>query len=635
MKSHPLFRVHPLLAALMVTGVTLLILFALFGISRWFSRDEVIGRVEVGHVPVGGMTEEQALTALLTLEEELLARPAEFDIDGSQVVLSPPETGLDINEEGLLDHVMELGREGNLPYQFVWWLSHILTTEDVPVDGHTDPAAMTAVLDAWDAEVIAQPVSLGAVILEEGVPTPVYPETGIGLDRPPTIAIVEDALLAEDPQPDPLPTAVIVPQLTAADIDAAVIEAQQLLSDSISLIYEDRSVLFTPEQLTAAYLATTVAEGSPQIVHSFDPVVIDTYLDPVRSEYEAPPVDARFAINGDAISIVPGQKGTRIDETEAAMKLLQAGRSTERIGALPLVEDADPDITTEELEALGITHLVSQFTTFHSCCEDRVVNIQLMADTVDGAIVRSGQTFSLNDFVGPRTTEKGYLPAPTIIAGVLEDTIGGGVSQFATTTYNAIYWAGLQDIEHKPHSYSFLRYPEGIEATINWRTPDLIFRNDTPKAVLIDTTYNDNSITVRVFGDNDGRIIKGEHRAGETTIRVVAGGGPQAIHVASTTSEHFAVTEPPPPKYQGVPGFGLNQVDVVQEEKEGWTVTVTRRLLRNGADLLSEQTWTVVYLPQATIYEVHPCKVPGREHTCPTTTTVPPSTTVSPPPPTT
>jgi hypothetical protein len=153
--------------------------------------------------------------------------------------------------------------------------------------------------------------------------------------------------------------------------------------------------------------------------------------------------------------------------------------------------------------------------------------------------------------------------------------------------------------------------------------------------VLIDTTYNDNSITVRVFGDNDGRIIKGEHRAGETTIRVVAGGGPQAIHVASTTSEHFAVTEPLPPKYQGVPGFGLNQVDVVQEEKEGWTVTVTRRLLRNGADLLSEQTWTVVYLPQATIYEVHPCKVPGREHTCPTTTTVPPSTTVPPPPPTT
>jgi hypothetical protein len=93
-------------------------------------------------------------------------------------------------------------------------------------------------------------------------------------------------------------------------------------------------------------------------------------------------------------------------------------------------------------------------------------------------------------------------------------------------------------------------------------------------------------------------------------------------------SERFAVTGPPPDKYVGVPGFGLNQVDQVQEAAEGWTVTVTRRLLRGGGDLISEQTWTVVYLPQADIFEVHPCKVPGQEHTCPTTTTLPPGTTI-------
>jgi vancomycin resistance protein YoaR len=612
----------------MITAAVLVVLFSLYGINRWMSQGEVIGRVEVGNADVGGMTEDEARIAILTLEEELLARPAQFMIDGQSVLLAPPEAGLDVDDEGLLAEALAVGREGNQVYQFVWWLSHIFATEHIDVAGGTDPEAMTAVLDTWDADVIADPASLGAVVVEEGVPTPVYPETGIGLDREPTVVIVEENLLAIEPVPAPLPTAVIVPQLTAADIDAAVAEASQLLSAPIDLLYDGRSVTFTPEQLTAAYVATTISEGSPQIVHGFDPAVIDTYLDPIRAEYEAAPVDARFAINGDNISIVPGSKGTRIDETEAAMKLLQAGFTTGRVGALPLVEDADPDVTTEELEALGIRHLVSQFTTYHACCEPRVTNIQLMADAVDMAIIPAGNPFSLNGYVGQRTTEKGYLPAPTIIAGELEDTVGGGVSQFATTTYNAVYWGGYEDIDHKPHSYSFRRYPEGIEATINWRIPDLVFRNDTDKAILIDTQYTDDSITVRIFGDNDGRVVKGDHRGGQTNITVVSRGGENAIHVDSSVSERFAVTGPPSDKYVGVPGFGLNQVDQVQTAAEGWTVTVTRRLLRGGVDLISEETWTVVYLPQPSIYEVHPCKVPGQEHTCPTTTTLPPSTTI-------
>ncbi|HEX9761567.1 MAG TPA: VanW family protein [Acidimicrobiia bacterium] len=629
MKNHPLFRLHPLLAAVIIAVSVFALLFALYGLNRWISQGEVMGRVEVGGTYLGGLPAEEALASLVGLEEALLDRPAFFTIDNAPVMLSPRETGLDLDEGYLLDRVMAVGREGNVSYQFLWWLSHIFKTEGVPVAASTDPEAISDVFDAWDAEVIAQPVSLGAVVLEEGVPTPVYPRSGMGLDRAMATAIVEESLLAEEPEREALPTTVLVPKLTDADIDAAVIEAQALLASPISLIYQDGRVEFSPEQLIAAYVATTVAEGSPQIVHSFDPEVIDTYLDPIRADYEAEPVDARFAIDGDRISIVPGSKGTRIDEAEAAQKLLQAGRSSARIGVLPLIEDADPDTTTEELEALGIEHLVSSFTTYHSCCEDRVVNIQKMADTIDMAIVRSGQQFSINEYVGQRTEEKGYLPAGTIIAGELVDTVGGGVSQFATTLYNAVYWGGYEDVEHKPHSYYFSRYPEGIEGTVNWRTPDLIFRNNTSKAILIDTQHTDSSITVRIFGDNDGRTVKGEQRSGSTNVGAVSRGGPDALHIASTVSERFAVQPPPPPRYVVNPAFPVDKVVTKQTEREGWSVNVTRRILRGGTELVSEQTWTATYIPQGLIYEVHPCKVPGQEHTCPTTTTLGSTTTTS------
>jgi hypothetical protein len=158
--------------------------------------------------------------------------------------------------------------------------------------------------------------------------------------------------------------------------------------------------------------------------------------------------------------------------------------------------------------------LVSQFTTYHPCCQSRVTNIHLIADAVDGAIVQPGETFSLNAHVGPRTTQKGYVEAGAIIGGEIVTegnpaNIGGGTSQFATTFYNAIFYGGYEDVYHKPHSLYFTRYPVGIEATLGYPGPDVIFRNDTVSPVRIDTSYTSGSVTVRLIGNNEGRVVTG------------------------------------------------------------------------------------------------------------------------------
>ncbi len=629
MKRDFLFRIHPLLAAVIVVGAILAMLVGLYGLTRWVSRGEVMGRVVAGDAPLGGLIEDEARSELLALEERHLARPARFTIEGRPVTLDPVEAGFDLDEEAILEQAMAIGREGNAVYQFLWWLSHIFRTEEIPLTGSVDDEALTAIFDRWDAEVIANPASLGAVVIGDGIPQPVYPETGVGVDRRASRPLIETGLLAIEPENHELPTQVIVPRLSPEDIDAAVAEAVDLLASPISLVYGGQSVVFTPDQLTEAYVAVTVAEGTPQIVHTFDPAVVDAYLSPIRGDYEDEPVNAEFRIVGDEISIVPGRRGTRIDEGVTAQKLLQAGRTSSRVGVLPVVEAADPAVTTQQLESLGVKHLVSQFTTHYACCQDRVVNIQLMADAIDGAIVLPGQEFSINNHVGERTLEKGYLPAGTIVAGQLVDTVGGGVSQFATTMYNAVFWGGYEDVEHRPHSFYFSRYPEGIEATVNWRTPDLVFRNNSQGGILIDTRYTGTSITVRIFGDNDGRTVKGEQVQGRTVIQVVSGGGPDAIHVVGIVSERTSETVPPPPQYQTNPAFPPERVETVQSERAGWSVRVTRQRLRGGVELIGEETWPVTYLPQGAIYEVHPCRVPGQEHTCPTTTTIPTSTTTT------
>lgn len=87
--------------------------------------------------------------------------------------------------------------------------------------------------------------------------------------------------------------------------------------------------------------------------------------------------------------------------------------------------------------------------------------------------------------MGERTAANGFTEGYVVSDGIFRKDLGGGVSQIATTTFNAMFFAGLQDVEHKPHSVYIDRYPEGREATVAWPTLDMAFRNDSPYGVLV------------------------------------------------------------------------------------------------------------------------------------------------------
>lgn len=166
--------------------------------------------------------------------------------------------------------------------------------------------------------------------------------------------------------------------------------------------------------------------------------------------------------------------------------------------------------------------VIGEFTTYHSCCQSRVTNIQLIADAIDGAVVQPGATWSLNDHVGRRTKAKGYVEAGALIGGKIVTSgtitnIGGGTSQLTTTLYNAVFFAGLDDVYHRPHSVYFSRYPLGREATLSWPGPDLKFRNDTEHPLTIDTSHTSTSVTVKIIGSNGGRTVTSTTSGSATT----------------------------------------------------------------------------------------------------------------------
>src|SRR5699024_12110754 len=107
---------------------------------------------------------------------------------------------------------------------------------------------------------------------------------------------------------------------------------------------------------------------------------------------------------------------------------------------------------------------------------------------------------SLNGHTGPRGKEQGFVESGIIIDGQAGGAVGGGISQFATTLYNASYFAGMEDVAHTPHSYYISRYPPGREATVFEGAIDLQFKNDSQYPVQIQTSVGGGSVTVKLMG---------------------------------------------------------------------------------------------------------------------------------------
>jgi hypothetical protein len=274
--------------------------------------------------------------------------------------------------------------------------------------------------------------------------------------------------------------------------------------------------------------------------------------------------------------------------------VLEAAGSPSRAGEFPYVEGREPNLTTQEAENLGVTDLLYRAITYFPCCGDennlnRIHNIQRIAAETDGALVMPGEVFSLNEHVGQRTEEDGYRPAGAIIGDDVyccdkPANIGGGVSQFTTTLYNAVFFAGVEDVDHTPHTLYFDRYPEGREATLGWPAPDLQFRNDTDAAILIDTDADDTSVTVRFYGDNGGRIVE------------------------AGLSDRRDPTEPHD-KYEGDPDVLPGEEREVSAGSPGWTVTVTRTITYPDGTT-KEESWDWRYRPFPRKLAVHPCELP-------------------------
>ncbi len=428
------------------------------------------------------MTPDEATEALQDEFEPRAEEPIELSVgradgdpDDRTVTVEPADLGLAVDYAATVD---EAGAEQSWSPARQW--DYFTGGGEVDAVVEYDEAALDDTLTELSDGLGTPPVDGAVRFTRSGVET-TDPVAGEAIDPDAALDAIEAAFLGEEETAE-LTVVEAEPEIDDADLQEGLDSfANPAMSAAVTLRFGRSDVRLQPRQYGPA-LSMVPEDG--ELVGQVDQKKLAKLVRGATTRGE--PVDATVELVNGKPKVVPAKPGVEFDPDDVSEVFLElvAAPEGQRSGKVAATV-VEADFTTADARDLGVRRKVSSFTTYYPHADYRNVNIGRAAEIVDGTLLKPGETFSLNDTVGERTVENGFTSGYIISDGILKQDLGGGVSQMATTLFNAMFFAGLEDVEHKPHSFYIDRYPVGREATVAWPTVDLRFKNDTDHGVLI------------------------------------------------------------------------------------------------------------------------------------------------------
>ena len=115
---------------------------------------------------------------------------------------------------------------------------------------------------------------------------------------------------------------------------------------------------------------------------------------------------------------------------------------------------------------------------------NKVTNLRLATERMDGTVIRPGESLSFNRVVGNCTRRKGYVDGMRLSNGAAEAGVGGGICQLANLVHWMVLHSPLTVVERSEHSFDPFPdrgrvLPWGVGCSIVYNYVDLVVRNDT------------------------------------------------------------------------------------------------------------------------------------------------------------
>ncbi|MBQ6991967.1 MAG: VanW family protein [Clostridia bacterium] len=140
-------------------------------------------------------------------------------------------------------------------------------------------------------------------------------------------------------------------------------------------------------------------------------------------------------------------------------------------------------------------------TTIYIKDESRQNNLTLACSQLNGTIVKSGETFSFCDTLGPAKPEDGYQKADTFDSdGDIFQEYGGGKCQVSSTLYNAVLnIPNIEIVERHPHSGDVDYVEEGKDAAVAYGSVDFKFTNNTGYDIKIQASNTPDNVNISII----------------------------------------------------------------------------------------------------------------------------------------
>lgn len=269
----------------------------------------------------------------------------------------------------------------------------------------------------------------------------------------------------------------------------------------------------TPQNLLPVYFGRGKSSSSDEPAEEllkYRPERIYAYLKTLSLQINRPPVEPILEIKNDRVTnFSPPQNGLTLNLFNSTFAAIEALDRQATSSAL-VVEINPPQTSLAETNTLGINQLLATGESdFKGSPKNRVHNIKVGIGKFKGVIIKPGEEFSFNKYLGPVEAEAGFLPELVIKSNGTVPELGGGLCQVSTTVFRAAMNTGLPITQRKNHSYAVQYYaPQGTDATIYPGSVDLKFVNDTPGHILIWPYIKDTSILVfEFYGTPDNRKV--------------------------------------------------------------------------------------------------------------------------------
>lgn len=462
-----------LLAAAVLAAV------GLYLVGYLMAGDRLPKNAQVSGVAVGGLDRAAGAEKLRTSLQTRAEQPIPVTVAGRRDEVSPAQAGLTVDYKR---SVAAAGGQKSFDPRQIWGvLTGGRRTEAVVA---VDRSRLDSAVADLAAEHEAEPKNATLKYVGASVKTtPAVP--GVTLDRAAAAAELEEAYFVST-APVELTADVTQPDITDDDVDTVVADfAKPAVAAPVTVRAGD-AVSFEVSPTMIAKSVTFVSRDGTLVPKLDRTELFDRAESALSSVEGAEPKDATVRLVGGKPTVIPAVDGTEVSAENLAKAVEPALTKSgdDRTVSIELT-GAKAKFSTADAEKLGVKEVTGQFTTYFPYANYRNVNIGRAAELINGTVLKPGETFSLNGVVGERTKANGFTEGNIITGGKFRLELGGGVSQSATTTYNAMFFAGLTDIEHQPHTLYIDRYPPGREATVAWPNLDLRFRNDTLHGVLV------------------------------------------------------------------------------------------------------------------------------------------------------